>query len=135
MPTTVSSDTMTRGIRVTVHPEYMPEHSSAMQKRFIFSYHIEIVNEGEETVQLLRRHWIIINSDGDREDVHGPGVVGYQPVLGPGQSFEYTSYCPLDTDFGTMEGTYTMIDDQGEEFDVEIGRFYLVKDHVEQEDL
>ncbi len=125
MPTAVSSDTVTRDIRVRVFPKYRPEHSDPSANRYIFSYQVVITNEGFETVQLMTRHWIIINSEGDRDDVKGPGVVGNTPVLEPGDSFEYTSYCPLDTEFGTMEGSYQMIDNGGDKFDVEIGRFYL----------
>lgn len=126
MPTRTDSVAVTRDIRVTVRPTYEPDHSEPGENRYIFSYHVTIRNEGEETVTLMNRHWIIINGEGDREEVSGPGVVGFTPTINPGEEFDYSSYCPLDTVFGTMEGSYGMITPQGESFDVEIGRFYLV---------
>lgn len=126
MPTSTASDTVTRGIRVAVTPKYEPHHSEPGEKRFIFSYDVSITNEGDEIVTLLTRHWIIINGEGDREEVKGPGVVGFTPTLGPGETFRYSSYCPLDTDFGTMEGSYQMMTAEQETFQVAIGRFYLV---------
>jgi ApaG protein len=91
----------------------------------MFLYTVEISNESRETVQLLTRHWIITDGTGHIEEVRGPGVVGKQPVLGPGQSFRYTSGCPLPTPFGTMHGTYQMITQAGEQFDAEIAPFTL----------
>ena len=120
------SNTLTNGIRVIAEPHYVAERSSPDQNYYFYSYHITITNESERSAKLLTRHWIIINSHGDQEEVRGPGVIGKQPDLAPGESFEYTSFCPLDTNFGTMEGTYRMIDRNGTEFDIEIGRFYLV---------
>jgi len=126
MPTPTASEIVTRGIRVSVHPKYEPDHSEPSADRFIFSYNVTIRNEGEETITLKDRHWIIINSDGEREEVKGPGVVGFTPTLGPGEEFQYSSYCPLDTPFGTMEGHYGMVTAEGRPFEVAIGRFYLV---------
>lgn len=121
-----TSDKTTNGIRVQVFPDYIPEQSSPEENKFLFLYRIRITNNGSKSAKLLTRHWEIINSEGDVEEVNGPGVVGYQPFLDPGESFEYTSYCPLNTSWGTMEGSYHFITEDEEEFDVEIGRFYLV---------
>jgi ApaG protein len=120
-----TSEALTRGIRVTVVSEYMPERSRPSAKQWFFTYTITIANEGSEIVQLRTRHWIITDGDGHVEEVHGEGVVGEQPVLGPGQTFSYTSGCPLPTPFGTMRGTYRMVSQGGEEFDVRIAEFTL----------
>ncbi|GBE30762.1 MAG TPA: Co2+/Mg2+ efflux protein ApaG [Bacteroidetes bacterium] len=125
MSTSTLSDTVTRDIRVVVKPQYEADHSNPEGLRYVFSYHVTISNEGDRQVQLVKRHWIIINGDGDKQEVYGPGVVGFTPTLAPGEEFSYSSYCPLDTEFGTMEGTFQMIDDGSEKFDVRIGRFYL----------
>ena len=122
MPT---SEAITRGIRVQVESRYVPERSDPAEQRWFFAYTIRISNEGSETVQLLNRHWTITDHNGDVEEVRGPGVVGKQPVLQPGQSFEYTSFCPLGTSFGTMHGSYEMATAEGERFDVEIAPFAL----------
>src|SRR5262245_46940914 len=116
---------LTHGVRVDVRPEYIPERSNPERKYYFFAYHVTIKNEGNETVQLLSRHWIIINGEGSREEVQGPGVVGEQPVLDPGESFEYTSFCPFNTPVGTMQGTYQMVTQSGENFDAEIPLFHL----------
>ncbi len=91
----------------------------------MFEYNIRITNEGTETVQLLGRHWIITDASGRVEEVRGRGVVGEQPVLGPGESFEYSSWCPLKTATGVMRGTYQMVSESGDQFDVEIAPFAL----------
>lgn len=116
---------MTRGVRVIVAPRYLPEQSDPAERRYLFAYHVAIRNQGEVAVQLLTRHWIITNGEGRVEDVRGPGVVGYQPRLEPGQAFEYTSGCPLDTPVGTMHGSFEMVLDGGEHFDAEIKPFRL----------
>jgi ApaG protein len=126
----ITSDTTTDGIRIRVYPDYIPEQSSPEALRFSFSYRVVITNESDSKVKLLTRHWLIINADGDQEKAEGPGVVGYTPEIEPGGSFEYSSYCPLNTSWGTMEGSYTMMREDGEKFDVKIGRFYLVSDEV-----
>ena len=95
-------------------------------------YRVTVSNESDRWVKLLSRHWIIIDAEGNREDVKGDGVVGYQPELKPGDTFTYTSYCPLDTDWGTMEGTYKMLNEDASTFEVEIGRFYLVAEKQTQ---
>lgn len=125
MPTQTKSETITDGIRVVVQPHFEAEHSDADEQRYVFSYSVTIRNESDRRVQLLKRHWIIINGEGDRQEVRGPGVVGFTPTLAPGEEFSYSSYCPLDTEFGTMEGKYKLKTDDGELFDVKIGRFYL----------
>lgn len=120
-----SSETSTRGVRVQVRSRYVPERSSPEHGAWFFAYTVLITNEGDTTVQLISRHWIITNADGDVEEVRGPGVVGAQPVLERGESFEYTSACPLPTAFGTMHGTYQMVTEDGERFDAEISPFSL----------
>jgi ApaG protein len=119
------SDAVTRGIRVEVESLYLEEKSDPSNGRWFFAYRVRISNEGDATAQLLSREWIITDADGDVERVAGPGVVGEQPVLAPGESFEYTSFCPLGTAFGTMHGTYRMRRDDGGEFDAEIAPFEL----------
>lgn len=115
----------TRGIRIRVKTEYRPDHSSLKQRRWFFAYTIRISNEGVRTVQLLNRSWIITNAEGHVEIVQGAGVVGEQPVIEPGKSFEYTSGCPLGTPFGSMHGHYEMATPDGERFEVEIPSFVL----------
>ena len=120
-----TSDTSTRGVRVKVRARYVPERSDPERDAWFFAYTVDIINEGSTTVQLLTRHWVITNANGHVEEVRGPGVVGAQPVLQPGESFEYTSACPLPTAFGTMHGSYQMITEDGERFDAEIAPFSL----------
>jgi ApaG protein len=120
-----TSEATTRGIRVSVVAEYAPSRSRPQANEWFFLYTITIHNEGSDTVQLLSRHWIITNGTGEVEEVRGPGVVGQQPVLAPGESFTYTSGCPLRTAFGTMEGTYQMVTTNGQPFDVKIAPFTL----------
>lgn len=118
-----TSEAVTEGIRVEVESRYSKEHSDGAN--WFFLYTIRISNEGTETVQLLSRHWIIRDATGKIEEVRGPGVVGEQPVLEPGEAFEYTSGCPLTTPFGSMEGTYQMVTAGGVRFDAEIAEFVL----------
>jgi ApaG protein len=119
------SEAVTRGIRVVVRSEFVPERSRPLEGHWFFSYTIRITNEGSETAQLMSRHWVITDATGAVQEVRGPGVVGQQPVLGPGESFEYKSACPLTTAFGTMQGTYRMVTKDGTAFDVEIPSFSL----------
>jgi ApaG protein len=119
------SEAKTRGVRVKVQSLYVPERSSPPQSHYFFAYHVRIANEGEETVQLVSRHWIITDGDGREEQVKGAGVVGEQPVLAPGEAFEYTSFCPLRTPIGSMHGTYQMVTPAGDQFDAEIAPFSL----------
>ena len=124
------NDTTTRGVRVEVECAYVPERSSPRDAHYFFAYHIRISNVGEETVQLLSRHWVIADGDGRVEHVRGPGVVGEQPVLEPGESFEYTSFCPLPTPIGSMHGSFQMVTAQGGAFDAEIAPFSLAMPHA-----
>ncbi|WP_028007413.1 Co2+/Mg2+ efflux protein ApaG [Solimonas flava] len=120
------SDTVTRGIRIIVQPRFVAEQSDPDRSQYLFAYHITIRNEGEQTVQLLSRHWVITDGEGHVEDVRGPGVVGYQPVLAPGEEFQYTSGCPLTTPVGTMHGEFNMVlPDTRESFDARISPFRL----------
>ena len=121
----LASETTTRGIRVHVRSEFVPERSSARDSSYLFQYHVRISNVGSETAQLISREWIITNAEGEVERVKGPGVVGEQPVLHPGESFEYTSYCPLKTAVGSMQGSYQMVTADGERFDAAISPFTL----------
>ncbi|MBB3021683.1 ApaG protein [Microvirga lupini] len=116
---------VTRGISVTVTPRYMPEESSPDDGRYFFAYTVEIINTSLERVQLRARHWQITDEHGHVQEVRGTGVVGEEPVLGPGESFSYTSGCPLTTPSGTMQGTYLMETAGGETFDAEIPAFSL----------
>ena len=120
-----TSEAVTRGIRVHVSSQYSSERSQPSKNQWFFLYTIEISNEGSDTVQLVTRHWIITDASGHVEEVKGPGVVGQQPVLAPGEAFEYSSGCPLTTPFGMMQGTYQMVSQHGEQFDVEIAQFQL----------
>ena len=120
-----SSEAVTKGIRVRVTTQYDPSRSMPQLNRWFFLYTVRISNEGSETAQLLSRHWIITDATGHVEEVKGPGVVGEQPVLSPGQSFEYTSGCPLPTPFGSMRGTYQMVTTGGERFDADVAEFTL----------
>jgi len=115
----------TRNIQVTAIPDFMPDRSDPEQGRYFWCYTIEIANLGHVRVQLLSRHWIIIDANGRREQVRGPGVVGEQPMLEPGEIFRYASGCPLSAPSGLMQGSYRMISDTGEAFDVDIPAFSL----------
>jgi ApaG protein len=117
------SDTTTRGVRVEVESEYLADRSDG--RTWSFAYHVRITNEGDETVQLVSREWIITDGDGNVERVKGPGVVGEHPILEPGASFEYTSFCPLPTEVGAMEGSYTMRTRSGATFEAAIAPFTL----------
>jgi ApaG protein len=120
------SSAVTRGIRVEVAPDYLPERSAPAAHQYLFTYRVTITNEGSETVQLLARLWIITDAEGREERVEGPGVVGETPTLPPGARHVYSSFCPLPTPVGTMEGCYRMVVvPTGERFDVAIGRFTL----------
>lgn len=116
---------ITRQIEVTVEPEFLPERSSSEKQQFFWAYSVVIVNEGTETVQLRTRHWIITDGFGQKQEVRGEGVVGEQPVIAPGERFEYTSGVPLTTSSGFMSGTYQMVTDHGETFDIAIPLFSL----------
>lgn len=119
------SETVTRGVCIRAVPSYVPEQSNADEGRYLFAYHISIENRGEEPVRLISRHWVITDGDGDTSEVEGLGVVGEQPHLQPGQSYEYTSACPLPTPVGTMHGSFRMVSESGDEFDALISAFTL----------
>lgn len=119
----------TRGITVTVQPVYLEDQSSPAESHYVWAYRVRIENNGEETVQLKRRHWKITDALGRMQEVQGAGVVGEQPVLMPGQSYEYTSGTPLSTPSGIMMGSYQMENDGGETFDVGIPAFSLDSPH------
>jgi ApaG protein len=113
-----------------VHSQYLPERSAPRDSQYLFAYHIKVSNEGDETAQLISREWVISDADGHVEHVKGPGVVGEQPVLAPGQTFEYTSFCPLKTAVGSMHGAYQMVTASGETFDAVIAPFTLATPHA-----
>lgn len=119
------SEAVTRGIRVKVVSRFDPTRSRVKEGQWFFLYTITIANQGEETAQLLSRHWIISDGNGRIEEVRGPGVVGETPTLAPGESFEYTSGCPLPTEVGSMRGTYQMVTPTGDRFEVAIAEFTL----------
>ena len=114
-----------RNVRIQVHCQYIPGRSAPPLHQWFFAYRIRIANEGSEAIQLLARHWVITDAQGHVQEVSGEGVVGEQPVIEPGEAFEYTSGCPLTTPFGSMRGEYQMTDRTGERFDVEIPAFAL----------
>jgi len=119
------SEAITNNIRVEVISRHSPENSKPLHGQWVFEYTVRITNQGLETVQLISRHWIITDAEGQIHEVQGEGVVGEQPVLAPGESFKYSSWCPLRTPVGTMRGTYQMITSNGAAFDVEIAPFGL----------
>lgn len=123
---TTRSEALTQGIRVSVTAQYLPDHSSPKDKHYFFAYRVRITNEGDEPAKLLSRHWVITDAAGRLENVRGPGVVGEQPRLEPGQEHVYTSACPLATTSGSMRGTYQMVrDTPGGEFDAVVAPFPL----------
>ena len=121
---------MKNNIEIFTYPDYLPERSDPIKCYFFFSYQIKIVNRSVETIQLLSRYWHIVDGQGRAEDIYGPVVIGKTPILKPNDIFEYTSFCPLPTPLGFMEGSYRMLDESGKEFDVPIERFQLVAPQV-----
>ena len=124
-----TSEAITRSIRVRVQSSYVPERSEPERNSWFFIYTVEVANQGDQTAQLMSRHWVITDANGTVREVRGPGVVGEQPVLAPGESFTYTSACPLETPFGTMHGTYQIVTQGGERFDANIAPFSLGEPH------
>jgi ApaG protein len=120
---------VTRNIRVAVKPAFLDDQSDPEEARYLWSYTVTIENKGPETVQLMSRYWHITDAEGHVQEVRGPGVVGAQPVLAPGQSFQYTSGCPLPTASGAMEGRYLMRAATGEDFEAQIPGFVLESPH------
>ena len=117
---------MQNSIKIQAHPEFLPERSQPDKSYYFFSYKIKIINNSEIGVKLLSRYWHIKDGKGKTEDIHGPGVVGKTPSIKPKGVFEYTSFCPLQTPIGSMEGSYRMISENGKQFDVAIPRFKLI---------
>jgi ApaG protein len=117
---------VTEGVRVTVRSAFRPERSDPDRSRWLFSYTVRIVNEGDGPAQLVARHWIITDATGGKEEVVGEGVIGHQPRLEPGQHFEYTSFCVLGTPHGSMKGSYRMRRDDGSTFEARIAPFPLL---------
>lgn len=128
----LESEAVSEGVRVRARSFYVPERSNPEEGQWLFAYRITISNEGSEPAKLLSRHWIISDGDGREEEVHGPGVVGEQPRLAPGQSFEYTSACPLATPVGSMRGSYQMARDGGALFEALIAPFSVGEAHAFQ---
>ena len=123
-------EAVTKGIRIRVEPEFVEDQSTPEENQFFWAYTVEIRNESSETVQLETRHWKITDQQGRTEEVRGPGVIGKTPVLQPGESFSYTSGCPLDTPSGIMVGSYRMAVKGGKPFDVAIPAFSLDSPHI-----
>lgn len=120
-----TSEAVTEGIRVEVLARHSPENSRPQLEQWVFEYTVRITNESQDTVQLVSRHWIITDALDHVHEVKGLGVVGEQPVLAPGESFKYSSWCPLKTPTGAMRGTYQMVRANEESFDIEIAPFAL----------
>ena len=125
MPNRTPYIAITRGIVVSVETTYLETDSSPSNSHYLWAYRVTIENQGRETVQLLSRHWMITNARGEFTEVKGPGVIGKQPLLKPGESYSYTSGAPLNTPSGMMGGSYQMESDRGERFDIEIPAFSL----------
>jgi ApaG protein len=125
----MSFEATTRGVRITAEPSFLGAQSDPAAHKYVWSYRIEIVNEGDQTVQLTARHWVITDGRGLTQMVDGPGVVGEQPILRPGDSFTYTSGCPLGTPSGVMAGHYDMVTDSGEVFAAQVPAFSLDSPH------
>lgn len=119
------SDVTTEQIRVQVESRFLPEHSSETRSLWVYTYTVTITNIGYQSSQLLRRHWYITDGWGKVQEVEGEGVIGEQPVLHPGESHTYSSFCPLSTPTGSMHGYYTFVRGAGEEFQAEVGLFAL----------
>ncbi len=122
-------EAVTDGIAISVEPHFLEDQSDPDGSRFVWAYHVRIENRGDRVVQLMTRHWRITDANGRTQEVRGPGVVGEQPVLKPGESFEYTSGAPLSTPTGFMAGSYGMVDEAGGDFDVAIPAFSLDSPH------
>ncbi len=121
----LSSETTTNGIRVRAEPDFVDSHSDAEKGRFVFSYKVQMTNEGSDPIRLNSRRWHIVDADGTRNEVIGPGVVGKFPNLAPGETFEYSSYCILPTPWGTMEGHFIFDREDGSTVEAQVARFYL----------
>lgn len=122
-------EAVTADIRVRVQPHYLEDQSDPALPRYVWAYEVEITNLSDKTVQLRERSWIIVDANGQKERVHGPGVVGEQPILNSGDTFRYSSGCPLTTPSGFMSGVYHMVDEAGDPFDVDVPAFSLDLPH------
>ncbi len=127
-PDSNQAKAITHGVRVEVESEYVPDQSDPENHYYFFAYHIRIANDGPRSIQVLSRHWVITDANGEVNEVQGLGVVGEQPALGPGDVFEYTSFCPLSTPVGTMQGTYQVVDSEQEMLEVAIPTFGLIQE-------
>lgn len=123
----LGSEAQTEGVTIRVTPRYLPDQSDPSEPRYVFGYHIDVQNGGHAGIRILSRHWTIIDGDGEVHEVEGEGVVGLQPHIPAGESFHYGSFCPLRTEWGTMEGVYHAVRDNGTKIDLRIARFYLVR--------
>ena len=123
---------VTRDIQISVFPEFSTDRSEPEEGQYFWAYTVEIANRGAATVQLMSRHWIITDALGRRQEARGPGVVGQQPMIAPGESFRYTSGCPLPTPSGFMAGTYRLVCEDGSSFDATIPTFSLDSPHLER---
>jgi ApaG protein len=123
--TELSSEAITHGVRVVVHPQFVPERSDPRAGHWFFAYQVTIENQGDRPCRLVSRHWIITDGTGQTREVRGPGVVGETPRLAPGEHFTYTSGCPLPTSLGAMHGSFQMVSDSGDTFEVEVAPFVL----------
>ncbi len=112
-------------ITVQVQSRFLPEQSDPAQRQYFFAYTVRITNTGQQPAQVISRHWIIVDGNNQRQDVRGLGVVGQQPLLAPGETFEYTSGCPLQTPVGSMRGSYLCVGDDGQPFEVRVAEFVL----------
>ena len=129
MQVATTSIAITEGIRISVTSRYIPEQSAPRHRRYVFAYTVKIANESKDVAQLRSRHWVITDQQGKVEEVRGPGVVGAQPTLRPGESFSYTSGCILQSSRGAMEGSYQMYRPDGTFFDAAIASFALELPH------
>ena len=120
----------TDGVEVTVRVGYVESQSSPEEQRYFFAYEVTIENVGEISAKLVSRHWIIADGTGEEREVRGPGVVGEQPLLTPGELFSYTSYCPIDTPVGSMRGSFRMVREDGSSFDAKVAPFTLAVPHA-----
>lgn len=120
-----TSEATTEGIRVTVKPRYVEARSKPVEGAYFFAYEVTIANVGTSAAKLVSRHWIITDGHGAERHVRGPGVVGQEPHLEPGEAFRYESFCPLETPEGAMRGTFQMVRDDGSEFDADVATFAL----------
>lgn len=117
----------TENIKIEVHPTYFKEESDPRKPVYCFRYRVRITNQSSVSVQLMHRHWVIVDGTGQTEEVKGPGVIGQQPIIAPGSMFEYESFCPLSTPTGSMHGSYEMVKQGGDKVDIKIPKFLLIE--------